>query len=396
MRLETIQELDATYFANVFGTRTPVCFDHGEGIRLYDTEGTQYYDFFAGIAVNALGYGNPKWIAALCDHLQHHVLHTSNLYYVETQALLAQKICCLSCADKIFFSNSGAEANEGAIKLAKLYHYKKGNTEKNKIITLQHSFHGRTLATVAATGQEKYQKPYHPLTPGFIHVPINDWDALERVWDDQVAAIFFEPIQGESGVYPLEKEYLQKVRERCTETDALLILDEVQTGMGRTGYWFAYQAYDIEPDIFTLAKALGNGVPIGAVCAKDAVAQAFAPGDHGSTFGGNSFACRAGLESIRIMEEECLVEHAQQVGAYFKTALSKLNSQKIREVRGRGLMLGVAFTEPIAADIQKSLFSKHYLTGRVGDDTLRILPPLIVTEQEIDAFIDALKTSLEG
>lgn len=392
MQLADIMQLDEAYYFNTFGKRTPVAFTRGEGIHLYDTEGTQYHDFMAGIAVTALGHSHPKFVAALTGQISR-LIHTSSLYYVENQAKLAQAIAMRSCADRVFFANSGAEANEGAIKLAKIYHNKKG-TGRFEVLTLVNSFHGRTLTTVAATGQEKYQKPYHPLTPGFFHVPINDLDALRQAVTDKTAAIMLELIQGESGVHPVDPAYLQAVRQLCDEQDILLIFDEVQTGMGRTGKLFAYQQYGVEPDIFTLAKALGNGVPIGALCAKQHVADAFTPGDHGTTFGGNPLATCAGLAVLSILEEENLLQNAAETGQYFKAHLEQLSAMIPCEVRGMGLMLGVEFERDIAAEVRQKLFEAHYLVGSVGTRVLRLLPPLIVTKADIDGFMDALTAVL--
>lgn len=392
--LQTVKELDKKYFMNTFGERIGVCFEKGEGMKLYATNGDVYTDFFAGIAVNALGHSHKKYVQALKDQAEK-LMHTSNLYYVKTQAFLAEKLCKISCADKVFFSNSGAEANEGAIKLAKIYFYKKGNPEKSEIITLNHSFHGRTLATVAATAQEKYQAPYKPLTPGFTHVEMNDFDALEAAVTNKTAAVMVELIQGEGGVYPCDREYIKKVRKLCDEKEILLIIDEVQTGIGRTGKMFAYENFDIEPDIFTLAKALGGGVPIGAVCAKDFCACAFEPGDHGSTFGGNPFCCGAAGAVLDIIEEEALVRNAEEVGAYFISELEKLASKHscIKEIRGMGLMCGAEFEEGLAKKINAKLFEQKYLCG-VCYNTLRILPPLIITKKDVDGFICALENAI--
>lgn len=263
--LDEVIQLDKKYYLNTFGDRLPVCFEKGDGMKLFDDKGNTYYDFLGGIAVNALGHGHKDFINALKNQLDK-VVHTSSLYYIENQAKLAQKLVENTCAEKAFFANSGAEANEGAFKLAKIYYYKKG-LDKYEIITLDKSFHGRTLATVAATGQEKYQKPYRPLTPGFKQVEPNNFKAIEDAVTDKTAAIMIELIQGESGVHPMDKEYVEKLRKLCDEKDIILIFDEVQTGMGRTGYLFAHQMYGVEPDIFTSAKALGGGIPIGAVCA---------------------------------------------------------------------------------------------------------------------------------
>jgi len=389
MTLEEIRSLDKKYFMNTFGERTPVAFERGEGMYLYSTSGEKYLDMFAGIAVNALGYAHPDFTAALHRQVDS-LLHTSSLYYIESQARLAQKICEASCADKVYFGNSGAEANEAAIKLAKIYYYKKG-IKKYEVISLKSSFHGRTLATVAATGQEKYQKPYEPLIPGFKQVEINDYDALLAAVTPETCAILVEPIQGESGVHPLEAKYAKKLRALCDERDIILIFDEIQTGMGRTGKLFCYETLGIEPDIFTLAKALGGGVPIGAVCAKDFVAKAFEPGDHGGTFGGNPLATAAGLAVFDAMEKEHLVENSEKMGNYITEKLE--GSSGIKEIRHRGLMIGID-TEKSAKEIRQRLFEKKILVGAVGDKTLRVLPPLIIKEKEADEFISALKEIL--
>lgn len=391
MTTNEIAELDKLYYMNTFGERIPVSFSKGEGIRLYSDSGEVYYDFLAGIAVNALGHSHPVFVDAVCKQVKN-LVHVSNYYYMEQQALLAEKIVSKSAADKVFFANSGAEANEGAIKLAKIYHYKKGNPHKYEIITLQNSFHGRTLATVAATGQEKFSAPYHPLTPGFRYVPANDLEAFQSAVSDKTCAVMLEMIQGESGVHPLDLDYVKSVYEICKNKDIIFICDEVQTGMGRTGKLFAYEHFGIEPDIFTLAKALGGGVPIGAVCAKDFAASAFAPGDHGSTFGGNPLACAAALSVFDVFEKENLVENSRAVGEYFMEKLKKLADKTtcIKEIRGKGLMIGVEFTEPIAGEIKHRLFEKHYLTGATAA-TLRILPPLILTKSDVGGFINAFE-----
>ncbi len=393
--LSTIKEYDKQYFMNTFGERLPVCFEKGEGLNLYAENGDVYTDFFAGIAVNALGHSHSEFVEILKTQAEK-LIHTSSLYYIKSQAELAKKLCEISFADKVFFSNSGAEANEGAIKLAKIYFYKKGMPEKNEIITLCHSFHGRTLTTVAATGQEKYQKPYKPLTPGFSHVPINDFEALEAAVTDKTAAIMIEMVQGESGVYPCDIDYVKKLRKLCDEKEILLIDDEVQAGMGRTGKMFAYENYGIEPDIMTLAKALGGGVPIGAVLAKD-FCSAFEPGEHGSTFGGNPFCTAAALGVIGIMEKEELVKNANEMGIYFKNSLLELSKEFscISEIRGLGLMIGVELSGGIAKSVVKKLFEEKYLCGACGE-TIRILPPLIVTKDDIDKFIQALKKCLNA
>ena len=395
MNVEKIKELDKKYFMNVFGERTNVCFESGDGAYLTDTEGKRYLDFFAGIAVNAVGYGNKEFTDTMCEFMKTRVLHTSNLYYVEPQSLLAEKICKNSCADKVYFANSGAEANECAIKLAKIYQYKKGSG-KTKIIALNNSFHGRTLATVAATGQEKYQKPYRPLIPGFVHIDINDTEALRREFaDGDVCACIAEPVQGESGIHPMTHEFALEMRRLCSETDALLIFDEVQTGMGRTGSLFAYQTIGVEPDVFTLAKALGGGIPISCCCAKDFAAKAFEPGDHGGTFGGNAFACKAGLTVFDIIEKRGLVENSRVVGSYIKDELIKLKKKYpiITDVRGFGLMIGVE--TPKFKKIITKLLAKGVVAGSAGGSVIRLVPPLIITKEDADLFLRKFTEILE-
>lgn len=391
MKLNEIVELDKKYFMNTFGNRTPVCFDHGKGINLWDLDGKKYYDFLAGIAVSALGHSHPKLVNAIKEQAEK-LIHCSNLYYIENQAKLAKILVENSCASKVFFANSGAEANEGAIKLARIFFKKKGMPEKFEIITLEKSFHGRTLATIAATGQDKYQKPYSPLTPSFLKVPINDLGALEKAINGSTCAVMIEPIQGESGVNLTSIEYMQGVRKLCDEKGILLIFDEVQCGLGRTGKLFAYEHLGIEPDIFTLAKALGGGFPIGALCAKEHVASAFEPGDHGSTFGGNPLACAAGLAVMEVMINDNLVKNSEEMGSYFLDKLSTLASKYdfVKEVRGKGLMIGIQLSIDKAAEIKNKCFEKGYLIGSVGNNILRLLPPLIVTKEDIDGMVNVL------
>lgn len=391
MNLDEIMEMDKTYFMNTFGSRVPVCFQYGKGMNLWDTEGRKYYDFYAGVAVTALGHSHPKLVSAIKEQAEKFI-HCSSIYYIENQAKLAKALVEISCADKVFFANSGAEANEGAIKLAKIYFKKKDLPEKYEIITLKDSFHGRTLATAAATGQDKFHKPFTPLMPGFVYVPINDIDALESAITPSTCAVMLEPVQGESGVNPTTIQYMKSVRELCSKNGILLICDEVQTGMGRTGKMFGYQHYGIEPDIFTLAKGLGGGVPIGALCAKDFVAQAFEPGDHGSTFGGNPLACAAGLAVIDAFSQEGLVENSEKMGSYFFEKLNCLSGKYklISGTRGMGLMIGVQLSADKAKEVREKCFEKGYLIGSVGSNILRILPPLIVTKQDIDGMIEVL------
>lgn len=397
MELENIILNDKSYYMNTFGDRLKVAFEKGEGINLYSTDGRVFKDFLGGIAVNALGHSHPILTEKLHNQIDK-VLHTSSLYYIENQAQVAKELVTRTCADKAFICSTGAEANEGAIKLAKIYFYKKG-IEKFEVISLDHSFHGRTLATVAATGQEKYQKPYRPLTPGFKQVEANNFEALENAVTDKTCAILLEPVQGESGVHPMDIEYLKKVRKLCDEKDIILIFDEVQTGMGRCGSLFMYMQTGVEPDIFTCAKALGGGIPIGAVCAKDKVASAFEPGDHGTTFGGNPFSCAAALAVFEAFDKEKLVENAKAMGEYFEKKLTELKNSsggKIKEIRARGLLIGIELDEAIAKKVFAALFEKGYLTSLCGGTTIRIAPALIIKEENIDDFVSALSDVLEN
>ena len=392
---EIIKQKDKKYYMNTFGERLDVCFEYGKGIKLYADNGDEYYDFLGGIAVNALGHSHPVLVSAIKAQAEK-LLHTSNLYYIENQTLLAEKIVEGSSANKVFFANSGAEANEGALKLAKMYFYKKGSPKKD-IISLDHSFHGRTLATVAATGNEKYQKPYRPSMPGFFQVEADNLDALKEKVTDTTAAIMIEVVQGESGVHPMSKEYVKSLREFCDENEILLIFDEVQTGMGRCGTLFAHELFGVEPDIFTSAKALGGGVPIGAVCAKDFVADAFEPGDHGTTFGGNPLATAAGLAVFEVFEKEDLLKNCTVMGNLFKEKLEALKDKypdKIEDVRGVGLLIGIEPKADIAPTVYKKLFENKILTSNCYG-TIRIAPPLNITEEEIDLFINILDNILK-
>ncbi len=391
MNLSQVQSIDSHYYMNTFGARTPICFSHGEGITLTDTEGKEYKDFFAGIAVNCLGYAHPRMVSALQEQVAK-LTHISNVFYNENQARLAQLLVEHSCGDRVFFANTGAEANEGALKLAKKYFYEKGQTNRREVITLRNSFHGRTLATVAATGQEKYQKPYLPLLEKFIHVEVNDIQGLTQAVNENTAAIMLELIQGESGVLPLDQGFVDAVTELCREKEILLIVDEVQTGIGRTGKLFAYEWYGIEPDIITMAKGLGGGVPIGAVVAKQQVADAFCPGDHGTTFGGNPLACRAGLVVLEELFDHGLLDHAAEMGTYMKNQLNALIKEQgiPATVRGMGLMLGFVFEEDCAKEIGAALREKGYIVGVVGTKVLRLVPPLVLTKADIDGLVQAI------
>lgn len=363
----------------------------GAGCLLTDADGKEYLDFLAGIAVCALGHGHPEITEAICRQAGE-LVHVSNLYYTKPQIDLAQMIVENSFGEKLFFCNSGAEANEAAIKLARIY----SGEGRYKIISLSGSFHGRTLATVAATGQPKFHKGFEPLPEGFLHVPFGDLPALEQMIDSSTCAILCEPLQGEGGVRPLDKEYLQGIKELCDKHGLLLIFDEIQTGMGRTGTLFAYEQLGIQPDILTMAKALGNGLPIGAMLTSSKIAAPFVPGTHASTFGGNPVACAAAVATLKIMLKDGFLAGVQKKGTYFQTELNKLAERfpgMISCARGMGLLVGAVLTEKGVAhgtEIVNKMFDRGFLMNFAGNVALRFAPPLIVTEQEIDLLIAAL------
>lgn len=391
MDLKEIIELDKEFFMNAFGDRLPVCFEKGRGIKLWSIDGTEYLDFFGGIAVTSIGHSNPAFVKAVKEQVGKFI-HCSNYYYIQQQAELARTLVENSCAGKVFFGNSGAEANECAFKLARLHFRKKGQSGKYGIISLNESFHGRTLATLAATGQEKYRTPFEPLTPGFKFVDANDFEALKAAATPDVCAIILEPVQGESGIKVMDRDFLQKTRELCDEMDIILIFDEVQCGLGRTGKLFAYEHYGVEPDIFTLAKSLGGGIPISACCAKDRIAVSMSPGDHGSTFGGNPLACAAGNAVMKILLEKHLPKKAAVTGKYFFGKLDGLKKKHgvISGTRGMGLMIGLVLNKPVAAELKLLCLESGYLVGAAGNDVLRFLPPLTVSRKDIDRLIEAL------
>lgn len=396
MNLSEIKSLDSQYFLQVFGERTPVCFVRGEGATLYDLDGNAYTDLFAGIAVNSLGYSHPAVTDAIIAQAKAGVLHTSNIYYVQPQAELAALLCQHTFADRVFFSNSGAEANEGAMKLACKYFYAQGS-KRYKIISADHSFHGRTLATVAATGHDYYQEPFRALLPkGFTQVPYNDLDALKAAIDDETAAIMLEPMQGEGGVTPGNAEYLKAVRALCDELGILLIFDEVQTGVCRTGALYCYQLYDVVPDIMTSAKGLGCGFPIGAILASEKVASKISKGDHGSTFGGNTFACAVSLSAMRFMIENDYSTVAKEKGAYLMGKLKEIKSDKIVEVRGLGMLIGIQLPADFpAGKLMGKMLTRGFVPGTASGNVLRLAPPLVISYEEMDAFVAALKEELE-
>ncbi|MCK8823464.1 aspartate aminotransferase family protein [Fuchsiella alkaliacetigena] len=390
MNKEEIIKSNEDHFMTVFSGRLPIVVDRGQGVKVWDSEGNEYLDFLAGIAVNALGHSHPEFNQALKEQIDK-VIHCTNIYYIEAQAKLNKLLVENSVGDRVFYGNSGAEANEGAIKLARKY-FKVRDEERYEIITTTESFHGRTLATIAATGQKKYQQSFTPLPEGFKNVPYNDLKSLKEAVSDKTAAIMIEVIQGEGGVNVGTQEYIQGVRKLCDEEGILLILDEIQTGIGRTGELFGYQHYGIEPDIFTLAKALGNGFPVSAFLAKEEVAAAFEAGDHGSTYGGNPLACVAAYTTLNIILREGLVEHTAEIGRYFQERLNELVEEYefVDSVRGKGFMLGLEVDLDAKALVGEAL-EKGLLINAVSETTLRFLPPLIVTEEDIDEVISILR-----
>ena len=395
MNLSEIKSLDSQHFLQVFGERMPACFVRGEGCTLYDQDGKAYTDLFAGIAVNALGYHHPVITDAIIAQANAGVLHTSNIFYVQPQAELAALLCAHTFADRVFFANSGAEANEGAMKLACKYFYAQG-VNRYKIVSADHSFHGRTLATVAATGHDYYQAPYRPLLPkGITQVPYNDLDALKAAIDDETAAILLEPMQGEGGVTPAKAEYLKAVRALCDEKGILLILDEVQTGVCRTGSLYCYEQYGVIPDIMTSAKGLGCGFPIGAILASEKVASKIAKVDHGSTFGGNTFACAVSLAAMRYMIDNDFSAVAREKGAYLMDVLRKIRSEHIVEVRGMGLLIGIQLKDDCpAGDVMRRMLARGFVPGTASGNVIRLAPPLIISYEEMDAFVAALAEEL--
>jgi len=381
---------------NIAGTyqRFPIVIERGKGCRLWDTEGRRYIDFVAGIAVCNLGHAHPKIAKALSAQADI-LFHVSNLYYTLPQTELASWLVEKSFADRVFFCNSGAEANEAAIKLARKYYSGKGEKDRYRIVAMEKSFHGRTMATLSATGQEKIRKGFEPVLGGFDFVPFNDANAVERKVDSSTCAVLLEPVQGEGGVRCPDSEYLKTVRRICDEAGVLLIFDEIQTGIGRTGKLFAHEHFEIEPDIMTLAKALGNGLPIGAMLAKENVAAAFGPGVHASTFGGTPVITAASLEVLKVIEREKIVEHCRQTGDYFKKRLLwlKKRHEVIEDVRGMGLLLGMKLKTD-GGTIVKECMEKGFLINCIQDTILRFVPPLIIENDDIDALVKCLDNIL--
>ena len=387
--------LSEKYVANTYA-RYPVLLVRGKGTRVWDLEGEEYLDFVSGLAVCNLGHCHPKVVKAIQDQAEK-LIHVSNFYYIEPQIQLASLLCKLSFADKVFFCNSGAEANEGAMKLARKYAKEKVGKDRYEIITMERSFHGRTLATLTATAQEKFHKGYEPLMPGFKYVLFNDIGAVKKAIDSKTCAVMVEPIQGEGGVNCPSEGYLKALREICDERGILLIFDEVQVGLGRTGKLFAYEHDGVEPDMLTLAKSLAGGVPIGALLIKKGIGDSFKPGDHASTFGGNPLATAAGVAALTTILEERMLENCQKMGDYFISELEEIKGKFpfVKEVRGKGLILGLELKMD-GGSIVKEMLKKKILINCTMGNVLRFLPPLIVTREEVDQVVKALEEVFTG
>jgi len=396
MEIKKFFDESSRYIMNTYN-RFPVILRKGRGMKVWSSEGKEYLDFVGGVAVNILGHCHPRVVVAIQKQAQR-LLHVSNYYYIEPQVKLAKLLVEHSFADKVFFCNSGAEANEAAIKLARKYSKEQINPERFEIIAAKNSFHGRTLATLTATGQEKIQKGFEPLVPGFKHVPFNDIDEMGKVITKDTCAIMLEPIQGEGGVKLPDQNYLKGVRELCNENNLLLILDEVQTGMGRTGKFFAYEHFGITPDIMTIAKGLGGGVPIGAMLAIDKVASAFQPTTHATTFGGNPLVCAAAVATVEtLLEDGFILDQCNRMGKYLMERLEQLKGEfpsLIIEIRGMGLLVGMELTRD-GDSIVRACLEKGVLINCTAGNVLRFIPPLIVQQKDIDRLIDVLEGVFE-
>lgn len=375
--------------------RYPIVLEHGEGVYLYDTEGKQYLDFAAGIAVCSLGYGHPEYNAALKEQMEK-LLHVSNLFYTTSVADAAEKLKKASQMDRVFFTNSGTEAIEGALKAARKYAYTK-KTGKYEFIAMEHSFHGRSMGAVSVTGTENYRTPFEPLIGGVKFAKYNDLESVKAQVTEQTCAIILETVQGEGGIYPAESEFLKGIRALCDEKDIVLILDEIQCGMGRTGSMFAWQGYGVRPDIMCMAKAIGNGVPVGAFAMTEEIAEySLKPGDHGTTYGGNPFVCTAVSKVLDIFEKEHIVEHVQTIAPYLEEALDKLVEKYdvVLERRGKGLMQGLVLARPVSEVITNAQ-KEGLLVISAGGNVLRMVPPLVIEKEHVDEMIEKLENALQ-
>ena len=394
MKANEIMEKAENYVLHTYN-RYPVVLDHGKGVRLYDVEGKEYLDFAAGIAVFALGYGNETYNQTLKDQIDR-LIHTSNLYYNEPMADAAEKLVKASGMDKVFFTNSGTEAIEGALKAARKYAYLRDGHNDHEIIAMNHSFHGRSMGALSVTGNTHYQDPFRPLIGGIRFANFNDLESVKAQVTEKTCAIILETVQGEGGIYPADPEFLKGVRALCDEKDILLILDEIQCGMGRTGSMFAWQQYGVKPDIMTCAKALGCGIPVGAFVLNQKTAEhSLVPGDHGTTYGGNPLACAAVSAVFDIFEKEKIVDHVQQVSAYLEKRLDELVEKYdfLTVRRGKGLMQGLEVSGRPVGEIVQQALKNGLLVITAGSDVLRMVPPLVITEADVDEMIEKLEKS---
>lgn len=371
--------------------RFPVIFDRGDGVRLYDSEGNEYLDFGAGIAVVGLGYNDPEYNAALTGQVGK-LLHCSNLYYNQPAIDAGEKLLKASQMEKVFFTNSGTEAVEGALKIAKRYAYNRDGHGGHEIIAMKHSFHGRSLGALSVTGNDHYQEPFAPLLPGIRFAEFNDLDSVKALINDKTCAVVMETIQGEGGIYPATEEFLKGVRALCDEHDMLLLLDEIQCGMGRSGFMFAWQEYGVKPDVMMVAKALGNGVPVGAFLAQGKAAAAMGPGDHGTTYGGNPFVCSAADTVLTLFEKRHILDHVKEVGAYLWEKLEEFAEGQdcVAAHRGKGLIQGLEFNCPVGNIVTKALLEQRLVLISAGANVIRFVPPLVITKDDVDEMVEKL------
>ncbi len=377
--------------------RFPVVFDRGEGVYLYDTDGTEYLDFGAGIAVMALGYGCREFQEAVKDQVDK-LCHTSNLFYNAPSIGAAEKLLKVSGMDKVFFTNSGTEAVEGALKVAKRHAFNKGMGQDYEIIAMKHSFHGRSLGSLSVTGNDHYQEPFAPLIPGIRFAEFNNLDSVKALFSEKTCGVIMETIQGEGGIYPASEEFLKGVRSLCDEHDALLILDEIQCGMGRSGSMFAWQEYGVKPDVMTVAKALGNGLPIGAFLACGTAAKVMEPGDHGTTYGGNPLVCAAADKVLELFEEKNLVAHVREIGQYLWEELEALAGRLdcVAAHRGKGLMQGLELSMLVGPVVKTALLEEHLVLISAGSQVIRFVPPLVIEKEDVDEMIVRLERAVKS
>ena len=393
MTFAEIQEKDSQYILNTYG-RNPVAIDHGKGATLYSVEGRKYIDFTSGIGVCSLGYGNEAWVQAITDQARK-LAHISNLYYTEPAPKLAEQLCKRTGMAGVFFANSGAEANEGMIKLARKYSSDRYGEGRGTVITLRNSFHGRTMTTLTATGQDHFHHHFYPFPIGFRYVPANDLDALHQASGKDVCAVMMELVQGEGGVNPLDKAYVKQVEQLCRENDWLLLVDEVQTGVGRTGTLFAWQQFDIQPDVVSFAKGIASGLPFGGFMANKSCRDVLTPGDHGSTFGGNPIAAAAGNLVLQTIDDAFL-QQVREKGAYLREKIAAMDSPYLTDVRGLGMMLGVGVQGMTHKELCGKLRDAGLLCLTAGKDTLRLLPPLVITKEEMDEGLEIMAQVVKG